>query len=367
MNEIATTKSHALATQEDIFSIDNLDDLVEGAGGGFPVLSIRGGKWRVKSGGEETVITDSEGDPVASVPIVLVKAQREVSKIYYAKNYEEGDDEAPDCYSMNGVAPDAAAPNPQAKKCATCPMNQWGSRITDSGKKAKRCSDNRRIVVVPAARKMDKADPGVLRNEVYGGPMLLRIPPASLKDMAKYAGNLRSKVQENYNAVVTVLGFDTNVSFPKLTFKAARRLTSDEKDVIVELFVNGAVDNILETPEHAVAPEGHVKVQATVDVEFEDDSIPEERPAARAKAKPAEEQVELDLDLDEGDLEVEAKPAKPQRQTRKKKAAKAATRKGNGSAAAEKPSAAAAEIDPDLVEGLDDITDQLDELDDIAF
>ena len=342
MTEMTTTKTNLPATQDDIFSTDNLNDLTEGAGGGFPVVSIRGGKWRVKSGGEEIVITDADDDPVASIPVVLVKAQREVSKIFYAKNYEEGDDAAPDCYSMDGERPDPSAPDPQSNQCATCKMNQWGSRITDSGKKAKRCSDNRRVVVVPAARKMDSADPQILHNDVYGGPMLLRIPPASLKDMAKYAGELRSKVNENYNAVVTLLSFDTDVSFPKLRFKAVRRLTPEEKGVIVELYNNGSVDNILDTVEHAVSGGGEVHVKATVDVEFEDDTMPEER---SVKAKPQQEEL---------DLEVEAKPQQRKKRAAKKAAAKPAASKGNGKG---KP---AAEVDAEMASSIDDVLDDLD-------
>lgn len=317
---------------EDIFSTDNLDDLIEGAGGGFGVMSFRGSKFRVKSGGEETLITDADGDPVPSVPLVLVKAQREISKIFYKKNYEEGDDAAPDCFSLDGISPDQASPEPQANKCANCPMNEWGSRITDSGKKAKKCSDNRRIAVVPAGRRPDDADANILLNEQYGGPMLLRVPPASLKDMVTYAKSLKAKHDVNYNRVVTLVGFDPDVSFPKLTFKAVRRLTPEEEEVVAGFYADGSIDRILSMKETEVVQQAAPKAEKpkAVDTDFEFDETPapkakkaapkdefeEDEPAPKAKAKPAAKpatrakaKVEDEDDAPTPKAKAKAKPA----------------------------------------------------------
>ena len=43
------------------------DDLSEGVGGGFAVVSARGGKFRIKYKGNELPITDAKGDPVGSL------------------------------------------------------------------------------------------------------------------------------------------------------------------------------------------------------------------------------------------------------------------------------------------------------------
>jgi len=361
MQDMTTTKSTLPVAMDDVFSIDNLDDLTEGVGGGFGVLSLRGGKWRVKVGGEETLIKDAEGDAVSSIPVVLVKAQKEVSKIYYEKNYEEGDDAAPDCFSLTGIEPDPTAENPQANTCAMCPQNQWGSRITEQGRKAKNCSDNRRVAVVPAARKMNDADPDILANEIYGGgPILFRVSPTALKDLAKYAGDLKRKVGENYNAVVTLLGFDPDTSYPKPTFKAVRRLTSEEKEKVVEFYNDGSVDNILSTAvEHATETEVKSRPAPvkTVDTDFEDDSIPEETPKKVKRTRKAKKAAPVvEAELEDEDIEAGTKG------NGKHKPKAVDPRRASAAPADEEENLSASSGDSDMDAGIEDIMDELDGL-----
>ena len=328
MNEITTTKTSLPAAMDDIFNPAMIDDLIEGASSGFGVISFRGGKWRVKHGGEETLITNADDEPVASIPVVIVKASRQVSKIYYERNYEEGDDNPPDCFSIDGVTPDASAPDKQANECATCPMNQWGSRVTEAGKKAKRCSDHRRLAVVPAARKGEDADTAVLRNEVYGGPMLMRVPPASLNDMAVFARDLRKRYPElGYNSIVTLIGFDPKTAYPKLTFKALRRIKEDEKQVIYEMSTDGSVDNVLSSTTEVVTVAEKPKVQKTVDVELEEDDI--DGAVADAAKHRDEELAKAAADAVAAQKKADAAKAKDEVL---EAAAKVAATKGNGAA-----------------------------------
>jgi hypothetical protein len=89
------------------------------------------------------------GQPLFSLDVVLLKANPQLSKLYYSKAYAEGDDGAPDCSSANGITPDSGVPNPQSASCAGCPQNVWGSKITPQGTKTKACADMRRLAVVP--------------------------------------------------------------------------------------------------------------------------------------------------------------------------------------------------------------------------
>jgi hypothetical protein len=284
MQDLATRNTKTdLAVAESIFGAQNNEDLIAGAEGGFGVVSIKGSKWRIKFGGEDQPITDSEGEMVPSIPVVLIKASAHISKVYYSKQFEEGVDQAPDCMSIDGTVPDAGVPFPQADQCSACPHNVWGSKITESGKKSKACADSRRMAIVPAAVKKADADPEVLLNESYGGPMLLRVPPASLQDLAKYGRELINKHNMSYAAVVTRIGFDPDAAYPKLTFKALRPLTDEEKEVVVSYYETGAFDAILHTaPEMTEAAAAPAKAQ-TVDADFEED----EEPAKAAPAKPA--------------------------------------------------------------------------------
>ena len=150
-------------------------------GGGFPVLHIKGKEFSVTRDGVRTQLQlpDADGElvPATYVDLVLLKANANLSKVYYAKGYEEGAANAkPDCFSNGGVRPDAAAATPQSKACASCPHNVFG---TGAGGKGKACSDSRRVAVAASGTP----------NE----PMLLRVPPASLKNLAEYARLLGEK------------------------------------------------------------------------------------------------------------------------------------------------------------------------------
>ena len=283
------------------------DDLSAGVSGGFAVLAFRGSKWRIKSGGEEHPILNEDGDPISSLRVLILKGNRHISKNFYAGSYEEGSADHPDCFSVDGIHPDAGVESPVSKTCATCPNNVFGSRITESGKKAKACSDSRRLAVVPE---------GDFANELYGGPMLLRVPPASLNELAAFTKKMKAK-NFPYNTIITRVSFDLDTAYPKLMFNAVRPLTDDEADTILEHLADEAyvskMENVL-----AIAMEAlPAKEEAEQEEEslFEDATptpapvkkgVAKKAPAkkkAPVKAKPVdeEEDEEEDEEKDEGD------------------------------------------------------------------
>jgi hypothetical protein len=191
--------------------------------------------------------------PRPSVEVVIVKASPVIAKIFYAEGYSEGDKEAPDCWSVNGQTPDPASPSKQCQTCAACPQNIWGSRMTAAGKAGKACQDSKRLAVVPA---------GDLRNEMFGGPMLLRVPAASLQDMGAYSSLLQQH-GHSYFSVVTSLSFDHTVAYPKLVFTPLRAVNDAEARTILELqdspvthrVLSEAVDQVkAEVPAALAAP-----------------------------------------------------------------------------------------------------------------
>ncbi|NBX50815.1 hypothetical protein EBT25_12955, partial [bacterium] len=101
------------------------DDLTAHASTGFPVMSIKGKNFTVVRDGERTVLTkevDGEKISVPSIDVVLVKANKGTSKVFYAKGYQEGSEATkPDCFSNTGDRPDPSVSTPQAKSCAVCP------------------------------------------------------------------------------------------------------------------------------------------------------------------------------------------------------------------------------------------------------
>lgn len=270
-NQLTTTQApavpdHIRARFGDLGAVNS--ELSGGITGGFPVISFKGKTWALVENGERTLLVNGDGDPRPAIEVVIVKASPTISKTYYASGYEEGSSDQPDCHSNDGVGPAPDAANPQAKKCATCPRNIWGSKITESGKKGRECADVKRLAV---------ADPDDLDKLC-----LLRVPAASLKFLSQFADTL-SKRGAPYQAVVTRIGFDPSVAHPQFTFKAPRWLTEEQLDKVEELQRGDLVSRIL-----GIDAAGRQVAEAEED---EDDVLPPgppptrvQQPAAKATA-----------------------------------------------------------------------------------
>lgn len=209
------------------------DDLSAGVGGGYPVVSIKGKVFHIVRADEKTLVTkpgSEDGEPAPSIEVVILKANPAQSKVYYSSGYVEGSTEKPTCYSNDGIAPAADAQERQSTKCAVCPHNQWGAKITEQGKKAKACADSRRLAVAPIGQIND--------------PMLLRVPAASLTALAEY-GNMLKKRGVKYPMVSTRIGFDYTVAHPALTFKPVGILSEDLMRQVVEAMNSDIVKQII--------------------------------------------------------------------------------------------------------------------------
>jgi len=221
-----------------------------GVHSGFPIISYRGRTWRVRQGGEEQVYLDDEENAVQSVELILIQSSEFLAKTYYKGKYTEGDTAKPDCWSANGLKPDTDVPNAINAACASCPMNVWGSKTTDEGKKTRACQDVRRVVVL-FLHELEALVSGEKKLEDLP-TMLLRIPPASLNPLKEYAEiKLGPKGLSPY-MLSTKIGFDTTVSYPKLSFKPGRFLNETEFGAVEELRDSDTVRRILDTSaEHA--------------------------------------------------------------------------------------------------------------------
>jgi hypothetical protein len=297
----------AYLKQVDVATLNS--DLTSHAGGGFPAISIKGKVFAVVRDGEREVLRNPK-DPdsaATSLDVVLLKANKGTSKVFYLKGYnpEQSEGQKPDCYSGDGITPAGDAKNPQAKKCATCPHNQWGSRITEKGaSKGKACNDTVRMAVAAA---------GLLND-----PMLLRVPPASIRALGEY-GQTLAKRGVAYNMVVTKIAFDMDAESPKLTFKPVGFLDDTAYAEVQETVESDIVANILgasfnaveapaaeelEAPEEAPAPAPVAKPKPAAKpapVEAEEEApapVAKAKPAAKAAPKPAPVEDDLDLDLD---------------------------------------------------------------------
>lgn len=217
--------------------------------GGFPKISIEGGKFheidsQIDGGAPRTYMVAAQPGqpplPMMCLEAVIIAANPALIKTFYAKKWQKGDAEAPDCQSSNGVTPDAHIAKPQSAVCATCPQNQWGSKISEaSGKEIKACSDSKQLVILPAADLTYKA-------------LGLAITPAALGDWGKYVKALSDR-NIPVNSAVTNITFDHTASFPKLQFQFNRFLTAEEYGAVVERASGDDVKTIV-NPVRTIAP-----------------------------------------------------------------------------------------------------------------
>ena len=213
------------------------NDLSQGITGGFGVVGYKGKTWSYRYRGEEQMLMRDDGDgPRSSFDAVIIAAAKVLSKVWYEAGWVEGNSAPPDCWSGNGVVPSLQSPKRQSETCASCPRNVWGGRITDNGKRAKECADAKRMAVVPVDD---------VANEAYGGPMLLRVPAASLADMSAY-GNEIAKMGFPYYSIATKIQFDPEESYPKFRFMAMRPLNDEEAAIIDGFREDPLIERILD-------------------------------------------------------------------------------------------------------------------------
>lgn len=242
------------------------DDLGAGVITGYGTIGYKGKVWSTRYQGVETPLMRDDGDgPRGSIEVVIIKASSFIAKRYYANGFTDDAKLAPDCQSVDGVKPDPSVINKQSSTCAACPMNAWGSRVTDAGKQGKACSDSKRVAVIPL---------NDLANELLGGPMLLNIPAASLKDLKGYGDKL-SSLSYPYYAVGTRISFDPSQAYPKFAFSAMRPLDDAEAREILRLRDDPRVARIISEPSDA----GHQELPPPVTAE----SVFEQPPQGTAR------------------------------------------------------------------------------------
>ncbi len=193
------------------------DDFLAPVGGGLgvPRLSFRGGHWRILSAdSEERPIMDKAGHPLTYVEVITVAANPGVYKTFFDKAYDPGaEPEGPACWSNDGVSPHYSVTSPRAASCATCPNNQFGSKINPNGSKVKACSDNKRLLVLAP-------------DDIEGDFYAVNMPVMSLKEWNSY---LRTLDAHNVpvGAVTTEISVHMDDGYPKLSFKFVNYLSAE--------------------------------------------------------------------------------------------------------------------------------------------
>ena len=191
-------------------------------GDGFPRISIKGSRFRIVDGGAETLLDSIKLD------IIIVGANPRLSKTWYEKPWNpDAEPSAPDCFSLDGVRPHVDSTKPQNDLCASCPQNAWGSKITPQGQQVKACADQKRLAVVAA-------------DDPTGLVYLLQVTPGALKGLNSYQKELSTRGIPP-EIVKTTISFDTDASYPKLTFGFGGFIDEAAQEAVDKLFGIDAV------------------------------------------------------------------------------------------------------------------------------
>lgn len=233
--------------------------------GGAIRLVANQGRFRIKDGSAETVLQDLFLDTI------IVGGVPGYTKLFYAKPFVPGADNAeePDCASLLGDAPDTGVKSPQSASCASCPKNQWGSKISPTGSEIKACSDYRRLAIIASD------DP----DTVYQA----NIPPASIKALGKYVKELDMRGLD-LSMVITRISLKEH----EWQFTFAGPVSEEQYNAVLELAGSPKVQTVLGlTGRTAIAalpaPAAEAPAPAAPAA-----PAPAPAPAAEAPAAPAE-------------------------------------------------------------------------------
>lgn len=284
----------ALFSQElpDYLKDVKLDDATRAlvGNGGSKRISLRGGKFRMVVNGEEILTSGND-----SLNVVIVEAARDVSRTFYAGAYNpKADATPPDCWSNNGVAPDASIEEPQHHNCAECPQNIKGS--ASGGGRA--CRHFRRLAVALADDiGGDIYQLTLASKSIFGKGDLTHMP---FEQYAKYVGSQGY----NLNTLSTEMRFDPDSDTAKLFFKPLKFLAKDQWEIAKRQGETPAAKKAIEMSVAKASSDApklsapRVEVKAVV-AEVEVASVAE--PVKRAEKKAAEPTAKKDLKAIMGD------------------------------------------------------------------
>ena len=159
------------------------------------------------SGSKSFVVSGLSGDETVE-HLEGVVIFHHAARAYWHTAFSGGN--LPDCSSRDGVV----GIGDPGGACARCPYNQWGSRANGPGKA---CKDMRRLVILRSGEMM---------------PIILTLPPTSLRPFNDYAGNLL-RVKVSIRGVLTRIGLIITknaggIAYSQATFRSVGKLGEDD-------------------------------------------------------------------------------------------------------------------------------------------
>lgn len=244
-----------------------------------PHISIRGNTFTaVDAAGNEAPIG-------ALLDIVVVDSAEQPAKRYYKNKWTPDSNEPPTCWSSNGVVPDAAATERQARTCAECAQNERGSAVSAmSGVAIKACRDEKWLaVLLPQWPQM---------------LFQLVVTPGSFKNWQSFAKNFGNGV--DISDVITRVSFQPQVNgvlvFEILGYAQnnPQYITQDILGVLEAAWAENKTDALVGRSEQVALP---APIQTQTVLPAVGQPLPQQQPApfvpaaAPAAAQPSQTQV----------------------------------------------------------------------------
>lgn len=213
---------------------------------------------------------------------IIVAMLPKVSRTFYAGKYDpDAKPTLPDCWSNDGVTPEAKAQNRQAANCASCKNNIEGSGENGKGKA---CRFQRRVALL-------------LEGDVSGDVYQFNIPAKSLfgkgngitHPFESYVRFLAAN-EESIDYVVTNIAYNLDADTMELQFTPVRPITDDEYELVVAAQADPATQRVVQLTvseaDGAKAPAAKAKpvvIEQEVEEDEEEEDEPKVAPSKRAK------------------------------------------------------------------------------------
>lgn len=138
-------------------------------------------------------------------PIQVVIVEFNSRNEYYAGAYDPKNIQPPNCFAIGDIpkdmAPSANAPDRQSDSCASCPMNEFGSKGA-----GKACKNVRMLAVLP----VDATDDTPIWT--------IKVSPTAIKGFDGYVKNVQRMFGVPPVGVVTTISFDEASDYAQLKF-----------------------------------------------------------------------------------------------------------------------------------------------------
>lgn len=218
---------------------------------------------------------------------IIVAMLPKVSRTFYAGKYDpDTKPTLPDCWSNDGVTPEAKASNRQAANCASCKNNIDGSGENGKGKA---CRFQRRVALM-------------LEGDTSGDVYQFNIPAKSL--FGKGSGNTHPFESytrfllangESVDYVVTNIAYNLDADTMELQFTPVRPITDEEYELVLAAQADPATQRLVQltvAEADGAAPAAAKKAStAVIEQEYEEEEEEEVAPPPK-KAKPAAKKPE---------------------------------------------------------------------------